>query len=273
MKSYVYNANDNASRFEVLLSAMHLGDWHYIDNLNISGKALIINQADSEADEICDDGRVRFITCSERGLSKSRNMALRNASGEICMLCDNDVCYIDDYAEKIVSEFDRHKDADIIVFFIERPERKKPIFDREKKMNYISTMKIFSPEVAFRLASVKKAGLEFDENFGAGAEYSMGEENIFLYDALRAGLRIIYVPIKIASLLDTESTWFKGYTKKFFINRGAGYYRMTNVFYHLLIWQFALRKIRLYGSEISFFEAVRAMYKGAKEYADISGRR
>ena len=220
-----------------------------------------------------DNGRVRFICTKGRGLSKSRNMALKNASGEICMLCDNDVCYVDGYEEKIVSEFNKHKDADIIVFFIERPERKVPVFNRTKSMNWLSTMKIFSPEVAFRIESINRAKLCFDENFGAGARYSMGEENIFLYDALRAGLKIIYVPLKIASLLDTESTWFKGYNEDFFINRGAGYYRMTKPFFHLLIWQFAIRKYRLYGADISFWKAIKSMYEGAAQYAHISDRR
>lgn len=263
---------DNASRFEVLLSAMHLSDWHYIDKLNIKGRVTVINQCDSEGRITDDNGRVKFISTKDRGLSKSRNMALREASGEICMFCDNDVCYVDDYADRIVGEFDKHPDADIIVFFIERPERKAPIFNSAQKMGWLSTMKIFSPEVAFRRAAVKEAGLWFDESFGAGAEYSMGEENIFLYDAMRAGLKIVYVPVRIAGLLDTESTWFKGYTKKFFINRGAGYYRMTNMFYHILIWQFALRKYKLYGSEISPIDAIKAMYEGAREYASVSGR-
>ncbi|MCR4743728.1 MAG: glycosyltransferase family 2 protein [Lachnospiraceae bacterium] len=268
----------SASRLSVLLSAMQLDDWHYIDNLNISGNALVINQCDRDGDERIEDGdrKIRFISTRERGLSKSRNMALREAEGEICIFCDNDVKYRDNYEELILGEFRRMKDADIIVFFIERPERHSPIFKKRRRMGYLSTMKTFSPELAFRKSSLVKAGLKLDEDFGAGARYSMGEENIFLYDAIKAGLRIYYAPVKIASLIENESTWFKGYNERFFINRGAGYYRMAGFFSHILIWQFALRKKKEYSKDkMSLRDALRYMYKGAHEYErekNLSGR-
>ncbi len=271
--------NSSASRLSVLLSAMQLDDWHYIDKLNISGNALIINQCDREGDDRTEETNryVRFISTKERGLSKSRNMALREAESEICIFCDNDVKYGQNYEEKILWEFDRMKEADIIVFFIERPERHKPIFKHRRRMGVLSTMKVFSPELAFRREKVLEAGLCMDEDFGAGARYSMGEENIFLYDAMRAGLKIYYAPVKIASLIENESTWFKGYTKEFFMNRGAGYLRMAGRFYHILIWQFALRKKKQYAPDnMSFTDALRYMYRGADEYErskNISHRR
>ena len=261
--------NSSASRLSVLLSAMQLDDWHYIDKLNISGNALIINQCDREGDERIEElnRTVRFISTKERGLSKSRNMAIREAESDICIFCDNDVKYAQNYEEKIVWEFDRMKEADIIVFFIERPERHKPIFKKHRRMGFLSTMKVFSPEVAFRRKKLLEAGIRLDEDFGAGAKYSMGEENIFLYDAMRSGLKIYYAPIKIASLTENESTWFKGYTKEFFINRGAGYFRMAGGFYHILVWQFALRKRKQYEADkMSFWKALKYMYMGADLY-------
>lgn len=262
-------------RLQVLLSAMYLDDYTYIDKLNITGDAVIVNQCDRQEDKTIREGgrRVRFLCTKERGLSRSRNCAIREADADICILCDNDVVYKDGYETEILSWFEKHPDADILVFFIRRPERQKPVFDCVKRMNYLSVMKIFSPEIAFRKDSVKN--LRFQECFGAGAEYAMGEENIFLYDALRAGLKIFYIPVQIAELMHTESTWFAGYTDKFFRDRGANYYAMTHRFYWLLILQFAFRKYKIYKNDNRLFHALKMMFRGKREYKaheNFSGR-
>lgn len=256
----------------VLLSAMHLENENYIDTLSVCSNAVIINQCDRESEPVikshkCVDGVTRSVTyieTKERGLSKSRNMAIRNASEDICILCDNDVEYLPDYEDKILHAFEEYKDADLIVFYIKRPERLAPNYPKAKRMGYLSVLKIFSPEIAFRKSSIE--GISFNEIFGAGAKYKMGEENIFLYDCLKRHKKIMYVPVHIATLRDEESTWFSGYDRDFFINRGANYGAMSIWFSHVLIWQFALRKKSLYVQNISMLQAVRTMYAGRKEY-------
>lgn len=258
----------------VLLSAMGLNDVSILEKLNIRGSSIIINQASSEERRFFPDKDCLFLTTAERGLSKSRNMALREAAmagKELCIFCDNDILYINEYEGIIEKAFNRNPDSDILVFFIERPERHQPVFTSERRLDHLHAMKIFSPEIAFRLSSVKRAGLKMDELFGAGAKYGMGEENIFLFDAMRAGLKITYVPIRIAGTVENESTWFKGYDTEFFRNRGAGYYRMSALMYPLLSLQFAIRKRGLYKDRLSFFSALKWMEKGKREY--LSERR
>ena len=251
----------------VLLSAMGLSDTSILKRLKITGPSIVIDQCDEEGRERV--GNSLLIKTRERGLSRSRNMALREAAvsgAEYCIFCDNDVQYEDDYEKTIESAFRRNPDSDILVFFIERPERHEPVLKREGSLDRIHSMKIFSPEIAFRLSSIKRAGLRMDELFGAGAKYGMGEENIFLFDALKKGLKITYIPVKIASTLENESTWFKGYDREFFRNRGAGYYRMSKWMYPLLCLQFALRKRKLYRDQMGFGTALSAMAEGKREY-------
>lgn len=259
-------------RLQVLLSAMHLAGPEYIDTLQITTDAVVINQCDRN-ERIVEErnGRsVLFLSTTERGLSKSRNMAIRESDADVCIFCDNDVVYEPDYEEQILGAFNRNQDADLLVFFIERPERHTPI-QEEGVMSYMNTMKVFSPEIAFRRNALR--GLCMDERFGAGAEYAMGEENIFLFQAKQRGLTVKYVPVKIAHLTDTESTWFKGYTDKFFRDRGANYYMMSKKWYPLLIWQFALRKRNLYKNDNTMKNALRRMFDGAKEIAGLEGDR
>ena len=259
---------------EVLLSAMHLDDENYIDSLNIHTDCVVINQCDRQCERTVEKNTsagpvsVKYIETVERGLSKSRNMAIRNASDDVCMLCDNDVEYADDY-DRIVNRAFAMYDADVIVFFIKRPERSEPVFKRPRKMGYLSVLKIFSPEIAFRRKSIE--GMKFNELFGAGAKYFMGEENLFLYECLKRGKKIVYVPEMIAKVRDEESTWFKGYNREFFVSRGANYAAMSRAFSVPLILQFAVRKRKLYSENIGMFGAIKEMLRGRREYEDIYG--
>lgn len=244
----------------------------YIDSLRITGDAVVINQCDESLQEDIErrsvngsSQTVTYVKTTDRGLSRSRNMAIKNSKADICILCDNDVVYEDDYEDLILNEFDKRPDADIIVFYIKRKEKPVPNYPEARKMGYLSVLKIFSPEIAFRTDSIK--GLSFNEEFGAGSgKYIMGEENLFLYDALKAKKKIYYVPVKIAELKEVESTWFSDYDEKFFISRGANYAGMSKWGSHILIWQFALRKKSLYRDKMSVTKAVKIMYRGRKEY-------
>lgn len=255
---------------EVLLSAMHLDNEDYIDTLNIHSDCVVINQCDrecirtSERDRNTREFRVCYVETKERGLSKSRNMALLHAKGPVCILCDNDVEYVSDYDRIINDAFLRHKDADVIVFFVKRPERQVPVFTKDKRMGYLSVLKIFSPEIAFRKDCV--SGIRFDELFGAGAKYFQGEENIFLYECLKRGRKIVYVPEMIAQVRDEESTWFKGFDREFFISRGANYAAMSRLFSLVLIMQYALRKKSKYRNNLTTGQAIFAMLSGRREY-------
>ncbi len=253
----------------VLLSVMGADPEEILCKLNITGPSVVIDQCDRNERENIPDKKCLYVRTTGRGLSRSRNAAMDEAEAlgaELCIFCDNDVLYRDDYEEVIDKAFERNPDSDILVFFVERPERHKPIFDREKRLDRLHSMKVFSPEVAFRLSSLRRAHLKLDTLFGAGSKYKMGEENIFLFDAAAAGLKITYVPIRIAHTLENESTWFKGYTKEFFMDRGAGYFRMSPRLFPFLALQFALRKRKLYRGTTGFFEALGAMNEGKKEY-------
>ncbi len=254
---------------EVLLSAMFLEDENYIDSLNIHTDCVVINQCDREDsrqtghDTPAGRVNVTYIETRERGLSKSRNMAISKSTAPVCILCDNDVEYVGDYDRIITDAFEKY-DADVIVFFIKRPERERPVFDRPKRMGYLSVLKIFSPEIAFRSESIR--GIRFNESFGAGAKYFMGEENLFLYDLLKHKKKIMYVPEMIAAVRNEESTWFKGYNRDFFISRGANYAAMSRIFSIGLIIQFALRKTGLYAKDTSLTRALLYMFEGRREY-------
>ncbi|MCR5746168.1 MAG: glycosyltransferase family 2 protein [Lachnospiraceae bacterium] len=259
---------------QTLVSVMEEGDaLVYIDRLNIKTNTVVIDQCDRineyAVKKDIKEGKitVNVTESTDRGLSKSRNLALTKATDDICIFCDNDIRYEDDAKDIVTAAFERYPEAGVICFFIERPERQAPIKDKEGIMSKKDMMRIFSPEIAVRRSGL--GDLRFDEDFGAGARYSMGEENIFLFEAKRRGIECIYVPVKIAKTIPNESSWFKGYGSGFFFDRGAGYEAMDKAIWYPLAWQFLLRKRGLYLKDISMLNAYKAMCDGRRDYKKL----
>ena len=265
---------------------------YYIEKLNIRTDTVIVNQCSRAAKRnvvldsgmVMEDGRpcggtdegkprqtIRIVEKKEKGLSRSRNLALFEATDDICLFCDNDVKYTNDAADIVENAFERYPEAGIICFFIERTERHQPVRSGEGVMSKKDMMRIFSPEIAVRKSLL--GGLRFDEDFGAGARYRMGEENIFLFEAARRGIQRIYIPSKIAQTLPNESSWFTGFDRDFYHARGAGYEAMDGRIWHILTWQNLIRKRKEYKNTISTLDAYRAMKEGRKEYRRILAER
>lgn len=261
---------------QVLISTMEQEDHKLLKRMNLSSEAVVINQIQKESIETVtiDSNVITWINSTKRGLSVSRNMALQNASAEICLLADDDEVFIDDYKKIILEQFEKNPQYDIITFQVEGIEREfKRYSPKERSLGFLYSMKVSSVEIAFRLDRIKEKGIKFNERFGAGGKYFAGEENIFLYDCLRAGLKIKYVPIKIADLHIGESSWFKGYNEEYFIAKGAIFTAMSKRYSKFLIWQFALRKHDLYRKEMGFRKALKKMLQGRLEYLKRHGDR
>lgn len=251
---------------DVLLSAMHLEDYHYIDSLNITGNCVIINQCDKASQQTIEENhrRITYIETTDRGLSKSRNKAIDHAASDICIFCDNDVEYLDNYEQLILEEYERHPEYDMIIFHVESHIHPVPCYASPREIHYLTSGKLHSVEITFRRNALGK--IRLNERIGAGTRYHMGEENAFLYECLRQGLKIYYVPKRIARLRYEPSTWDNGFNQEFFLSRGASFEAMSSRISLLLIAQYALRKYPLYKNQVSFFHAWKYMLEGRKSY-------
>lgn len=262
---------------EVLVSTMNREGKEKLDlikKMNISTDAVVINQnrylEDHEVLTLSDQ-KISIINTLDRGLSKSRNLAINHASADICLIADDDMIYHADYEEKIIKAYEEYPEADIIAFQVKRvgnPDREKKFRQSLKWENHITSMKISSVEITFKRDKILQKNLSFNPNLGAGTHFFNGEENVFLYEALRKNFKILYLPVEIAEVDMSDSSWFEGYTKRYFETVGAKFYNMTSAYYNFLIIQFGLRKYSLYKHEMSLFDAFKHMYKGVKKYKE-----
>lgn len=213
-------------------------------------------------------GNHRFLSFNEKGLSRSRNRAIDNSVGDICLIADDDMKYVDDYEQKVLAAYKKYPDADIIAFIVDRENKVfSPKIKKEGRVSALMTMKLSSVQLTFRRKSIVDKNIRFDEEFGAGSKYPWGEENIFLFDCIRKGCKVYYAPVKIATLLDLDkSSWDKSNTSKHYKQQGAIYYRMSPKLWWVLALQFVIRKRKIYRMDMSGLDVFRAMVVGTKEY-------
>lgn len=253
-------------KLEVLMSCMHQTDDSLVRASRLTGDVTVINQCDRDGYEeyMTPHGTARIHSTTGRGLTKSRNMAIEASAADICLLCDDDEIFTEDYEAKILDAYTALPQADVIIFkMVNRP----PSFpDAVRRLRFPQTMKVSSWQISFRRERLLQTGIRFDELMGAGSGNGAEEELKFLTDCEKAGLAIYYVPAEIASVAQTESTWFGGFTETFFENRGATTrYILGAGLASLYAVYYILRKRSLYGKEITPAKALRATFRGIRE--------
>lgn len=262
-------------RVELLIATMHQKDDSILNRMHVQSDAIVINQCEHFAwrEFKRDSYRIRFLSCGERGVGLSRNTALMRAERDICLFSDDDLIYRDGYEEKIIQAFEDFPEADVLVFNIQSIGNKKSRYQIQKPMRirWFNFARYGAARTAIRRTSILQHHLSFSLLFGGGAQYSCGEDTLFLHDCLKAGLRIYAVPITLADVDDSTSSWFRGYDEKFLMDRGALYRAMYHRMAFLQSLLYLLRHKKVWKETDSFIGALRMMKKGIQDYTIHGG--
>lgn len=253
-------------KFEILLSCMNSNGLDLIKRSRITSDVLVVNQCGKEDfyREKKNGACIRIFSVKGKGLTKSRNFALRNSAADICLLCDDDEVFHKGYENKIIRAYEKIRDADVIIF--DMGNRPSAFPKKVKRLGFIDTMKVSSWQISFRRESILKKGIAFDEDMGAGTPNGAEEEFKFLTDCRRAGLKIYYVPAVIADVAQESSTWFNGFDKTFFINRGnTTRYIMGLPLSVMYGFYYCFAKRKMIGKSISPAKALMYTLKGIFE--------
>ncbi len=157
---------------------------------------LIINQSLTKK-IISDAPGIRVINTTEKGLSRSRNLALKNSSKKLCVLTDDDIVFLENFEEKIIQAFTYFKDAAVIRFRAEKSEGvllKKYPSSPIKNISWLDILNTASIEIVVKPQEISKEKVFFDEEFGLGSVFTMGEEQVFLGALKKSGLQLSYYP-------------------------------------------------------------------------------
>jgi hypothetical protein len=136
----------------------------------------------------------------------------------------DDIVYHENYDCIIERAFDEIPDADVIIFQMQFIKDGK-VFDvdthKTKKLSIWNGLSYGTYQIAIKRSAVERANLHFTQLFGGGCKYSAGEDSLFLIDCFRSGLGVYSYDKMIGDNIRDSSTWFSGFTNKFFYDRGA----------------------------------------------------
>lgn len=262
------------SKVEVLVACMNQNDDNLYRQMNLHSDTILANQGNDfyYKEYLESDGNiVKLISTQDRGVGKNRNKALMFASGEYLLCADQDMIYADDYVEIVENAFQQCPKADIIVFNLEYLNRftqgRKPK-KRLKKVHVWNCMRYGAARVAIRKNAIDKACLSFSVLYGGGAKYSSGEDSLFIREALRKGLKMYYCPKIIAQVKQEESSWFQGYTEKYYVDKGILIANAFPVLKKVLLYYFAFG-LRKTSKEFGFRKICKLMKKGFKDFKKL----
>lgn len=244
--------------------------------MNIQGKVLICNQA-FEMGDIClidGGGHTRMVSTTTIGVGINRNVGLMYCDADICLLADDDMRYVDGYRDMVNKAFDAHPEADVIVFNVASRNSARLLGNvgKNKRASRTDLSSIGIHGVAARVASIRRANIWFSPMFGGGAKYGSGEDAIFLQDLVKKGLTVWLCSKTIAYADQSNSTWFHGYSEKYFMDKGAlfsaAYPRLCRIIALRSAWRY---KLRNEVPELSWRQIYKMMVRGIDEYAKDIG--
>lgn len=251
---------------EVLAAAMFKDESLY-DAMNLQTDAVIINQCDkNEEKNFVKDGHgYRFLSYSERGVGNSRNRALAAAEGDILLFADEDIRYVDGYEKIVVNAFRKNPTADAVIFNItvHGGEREEVQITSCGEMTYRTALSFGAVRLAVRRDKI--GDIKFSLLFGGGTKYGSGEDTLFIQELFRRGLHVFGCTEVIAEVYQDKSSWFSGYTDKFFFDKGALYGALWGARAKLLSAVTAARWCRKLG-RYDYFHILGLYFKGIDDY-------
>lgn len=208
-------------------------------------------------------GDIKIYYVEGKGLSKNRNNTMEHATADICLLADDDVMYKPEYIDHIFQTFEQQPDLDVACFRAET-------FQGDFLKSYPSTSFTYSDrpygyypssvEIAYRRSRMIPK-LKFDERFGLGSScLGCGEEEVWLHQVFKAGLRICYIPLTVVKTekATTGSRLFQDTALQ--RAKGAVLYSIYGASACLRTFKFALTCSRQ--GKASFFSLLYAQWQG-----------
>lgn len=253
---------------QTLVSGVELNITGIADRMQLESDAIVINQTDdnSYCEYEYEGHRICCYSFAERGVGLSRNSALMRADADIILFSDEDIIYEHGYADMILRAYEEHPDADMLLFNVDVvPERATYHTDAVSRVHRWNCGRYPSYSFSCRRESIYRANVTFSLLFGGGARYSNGEDSLFIDECIKKRLRVYALPVCIGREEPRPSTWFEGYTDKFFYDRGVLYRYLYGALALPMAYRFLFRHRAVMLKERALGEAAALMKQGIRE--------
>lgn len=129
------------------------------------------------------------------GTAASRNAAIDHARGTFLLFTDDDVTF--DTGGIVRLRDVLRADPGLAIVTGLRTGRIHTARTAGYRLRHWNTARTATPEIMVRLAPIRDRGIRFDPEFGIGGRYGLGDEFVFLTDALKAGLKGRHEPVPV----------------------------------------------------------------------------
>lgn len=184
-------------RLQVLIATQGQSGHRLLDQMQIRSDAIIGNQCGRyEVETFSFHGYdVQIYSYRERGVGLNRNHIWMRADADICLFADDDVRYDDHYAEKILTEFSKHPEADVLLFnfHCKNKTREEYIIPKWKRVRWYNSLRYGTYRIAVRTERVRRANIAFSLLFGGGAVMAPGGLHLFARLSPH-GLKFMHAP-------------------------------------------------------------------------------
>jgi len=261
---------DKSIELEILISTMNRTSLDFLSTM-FSGhnyldfNVLIINQTTKDKLLYSEHDSIRIINSFEKGLSKSRNIAIKNAIKPICLIADDDVVFLEDFDKKVIDAHNKYI-FPIITFQTLTTDNKFywKYPSEPKLLNEYMIRKTLSVEISIKKDLINE--ISFDDRFGLGATFEDGENYIFLSEAKKKNISMWFVN-KSVSIHQPISSSDEVQSNRYLFARGAlNAYKYGNIayFWVLKFVLFLFRKKYISFNEI--ISKIKIGFKGIQNY-------
>jgi len=259
-------------KLEVIISTMHRNSLDFIDKMfqksDVSKVNILVVNQTSDANLLkSNSDSIRVINSFESGLSKSRNLAIKNSKSRYILITDDDVVFEPNFNQIILKAFKEKPEAGFLVFKAKTLKgndyRKYKNGDFEFSKHSIEG--VMSIEIACNLEKVKASGVMFDHLFGLGSKFETSEEYLFTRQLLQNKVKGFFCNHYIVSHPEYNSGQALASDKIIYARSALAYrkYKSLAYFWVIKFVFFLLRKKLISLNKV--FSKLNTGFKGIKD--------
>lgn len=259
-------------RIEILISTMFRDDLEFLEPMFVDNdiddfNLIVVNQTSEGKVLVSDKPNIKVINSFERGSPASRNLAIQNASEDICLMSDDDIVYMPNLKDTIIEAYQNNPKAAMISFeAIDETGKLYTNYYPEGIHNKKSLKKIYTWVITFKRKVFRDNNVFFNHYFGVGSVFKGETEYVFLRNAFDKNLAMFHVAQTIVMHPNESSGRQMGSDNAVFA-RSALRYRFYGNLSYLWVFKYVFFLIRYkYISFEDISHKVSTGFKGIAAY-------
>ena len=252
--------------FDVLVATINQKDSSLIDIMNLKQSDVIITNQSNHFNIIKNSNYI-MITTDTKGVGVNRNIGILLSKKEYILITDDDMVFNDDFEKLIEEHIKNNLDLDIIIYNFDYYKDNRFIkkrFNTTQKVHLYNCLRHGICCTLIKKNIINKHQLYFTTLFGGGSKYGSGEDSLFFLECVKKGFNILQSDINLGRNVYRPSTWFKGYTEKFFFDKGAWLSCAFPKMKYIMTLYFAIRFKNK--SDFSLFKIIKLLIMGIKDF-------